>query len=109
MQDWLTTPKHVLQQRGDQVTDNSVPYKAWGTNVEFIHVAPDRKTAKKRTAFFAKYGINNVCLHKLSNSDWEGLGSTNKASEYDPEKMRRFDYWLSLLAKSWIRYGFSPI
>jgi len=109
MQDWLTTPKHVLQQRGDQVTDNSVPYKAWGTNVEFIHVAPDRKTAKKRTAFFAKYGINNVRLHKLSNSDWEGLGSTNKASEYDPEKMRRFDYWLSLLEESGIRYGFSPI
>jgi hypothetical protein len=109
LQDWLTAPNHVLQQKGNGVKENNKSYKAWGTNVEYIHVAPNRKTAKKRTAFFAKYGINNVRLHKLSNSGWEGLGSTNKASEYDRKSMKRFDYWLSLLKKNGIRYGFSPI
>ena len=109
MQDWLNSTNHVLQQQGKTIEENKKTYKAWGTNVEYIHVAPNRKIAKKRTDFFAKYGINNVRLHKLSNSDWEGLGSTKKASEYDPKKLRRFDYWLSLLKKNGIRYGFSPI
>jgi hypothetical protein len=109
LQNWLTEPKHTLQQRGKNITENKKNYKAWGTNVEYSHVAPNKKIAQKRTAFFAKYGINNVRLHKLSNSGWEGLGSTNKASEYDSKKMERFDYWLSLLGENGIRYGFSAI
>ena len=109
LQEWLNPPEKFLQPRNEKIIENNESYKAWGTNVEYIHVAPDRATAKKRTNFFAKYGINNVRLHKLSNSSWEGLGTENNATEYDPEKMDRFDYWLSLLRKKRIRYGFSPI
>jgi hypothetical protein len=109
LQDWLSTPKHSLQQRNDKVVENNKDYKAWGTNVTYIYVAPNKKTAKKRTDFFAKYGINDVRLHKFSNSGWEGLGTEKNASEYSPKKMERFDYWLSLLKEKGIRYGFSPI
>jgi hypothetical protein len=109
MKDWLTTPDYILKNHNSEIKENEKTYKAWGTNVTYIHVAPTKKTALNRTAFFTKYGINNVRLHNFSNSSWEGLGSTNKASEYDPKKMESFDYWLSLLKKNGIRYGFSPI
>lgn len=109
MQDWLKKSETNLTIQTDKILENNKPYKAWGTNVNYINVAPDRRDAQKRTDFFAKYGINNVRLHKLTNTDWEGLGSTNKASEYDKAKLKRFDYWLSLLQRTGIRYGFSPI
>lgn len=97
MEDWLTPQnKHSIR-------------KIWGTNTEYIHVAPTKEQAQQRTRFFAKHGINGVRLHKLTNSGWEGLGNTHSASEYDPQKMARFDYWLSELKKSGIQYGFSPI
>lgn len=83
--------------------------KIWGTNVEYIHVAPTQRNAKQRTRFFSKYGINGVRLHKLTNYGWEGLGNNSSASEYDPKKMARFDYWLYELNKANINYGFSPI
>lgn len=83
--------------------------KTWGTNVEFIHVAPTKKNAKRRSRFFADNGINGVRLHKLTNPGWEGLGSEESASLYDSKKMVRFDYWLYELKKHGISYGFSPI
>ena len=109
LQNWLKSSKSILHEHSSKILEDEKPYKAWGTNVEFTHVAPTKRTAKQRTDFFAKYGINNIRLHKLTNSGWEGLGSKEKASKYNPEKMDRFDYWLSLLKKKGIRYGFSPI
>lgn len=97
MANWLT-PNNALSIK-----------KTWGTNTEYIHVAPTKEDAKKRTRFFAQQGINGVRLHKLTNSSWEGLGNTHSASEYDPKKMARFDYWLSELKHAGIHYGFSPI
>jgi hypothetical protein len=96
MHDWISNPKKPAK-------------KIWGTNVEYIHVAPTKRNAKIRTNFFAKYGINGVRLHKLTNPGWEGLGSEDSASTYDPKKMARFDYWLYELSQSGITYGFSPI
>jgi hypothetical protein len=83
--------------------------KIWGTNVVYTLVAPTQKDAEIRTHFFAKYGINGIRLHKLTNPSWEGLGSHHNASAYDPEKMARFDYWLYQLNQAGITYGFSPI
>ncbi|MGS2718796.1 hypothetical protein ACVBE9_11520 [Eionea flava] len=109
MADWLAPITSPLVSRGDKIFAGQKEYKAWGTNVEYFQNAPKKKDAEKRTALFAKYGINDVRLHKLSNHGWEGIGSDKKSSEYDPEKLQRFDYWLSLLKQPGIRYGFSPI
>ncbi len=108
MQDWLNKSQSPPQMTSDQFSHQQ-HNKIWGTNVEYIDVAPTKRNAKTRTDFFAKYGINSVRLHKLTNADWEGLGTRNSASEYDAKKLSRFDYWLSLLKKRGISYGFSPI
>ncbi len=111
MQQWLTQSAltEPLQSKKSNIENHNIIKKIWGTNVNYANNAPTKDDAIKRTQFFAKYGINSVRLHKLTNSSWEGLGSTNSASQYDPEKMARFDFWLNQLKKSGISYGFSPI
>jgi hypothetical protein len=108
MDDWLTKPTLFLMPNNDYIKNYGHP-KIWGTNINYANAAPSKQDAIKRTTFFAKYGINSVRMHKLTNSGWEGLGSTNSAIEYDKEKLSRFDYWLHLLRNKGISYGFSPI
>lgn len=109
MQDWLGIPKSALKLQQDQVLRDGKPFKIWGTNVEYADCAPEKEDAEQRSAFFAKYGINGVRLHKLTNPGWEGLGSKNHAAEYEPEKLERFDYFTAQLRKQGVMYGFSPI
>lgn len=109
MQDWLSPSDDIAVIDGATIHQNHRAQKVWGTNVEYIDVAPTQKNADKRTRFFAKYGINSVRLHKLTNSSWEGLGNDLSASQYDEKKLSRFDYWLHTLKDHGISYGFSPI
>lgn len=109
MQDWLMQSKKNIAKRKDIIEKDGKKATLWGTNVQFIGVAPSRKNAVQRTDFFAKYGIDSVRLHKITNANWEGLGSTIKATEYDRKKIDRFDFWLSRLKKQGINYGLSPI
>lgn len=109
MQDWLKIPEHQLAMKEDKVYADGRPFKIWGTNVEYATCKPSHEIAEKRAAFFAKYGITGVRQHKLTNDGWEGLGSKESASKYDPESMERFDYFNAQLRKNGIMYGFSPI
>lgn len=109
MQDWLTTPTSPLLTKKGSVLRDGNKKKIWGTNVTYFYVAPEKKNALERTHFFTQLGINSVRMHKLTNPSWEGLGTYKKASEYDKEKMKKFDYWLNTLKESGISYGFSPI
>ena len=109
MQEWLSTPLSPLKPKNEFIYQGSNIHKIWGTNVEYSYNAPKNREAEKRAKFFAKYGINSVRLHKLSNPGWEGLGSEFSTTEYDKEKLKRFDYWTYQLKKQGITYGFSPI
>lgn len=109
MADWLAVPEKPLQIDGDHFLRDGRPLKIWGTNVEYAENAPRKEVAEKRAAFFAKFGVNGVRLHKLTNPGWEGLGSKTSAAEYDPAALERFDYFTAQLRKNGVVYGFSPI
>lgn len=109
MAHWLELPNQAMTSKGGQLFVSNKPFKVWGTNVEYAATAPEREEAQKRAAFFAKYGVNGVRLHKLTNPGWEGLGSKQSAAIYDPEKLRKFDYFVSQLRANNITYGLSPI
>jgi hypothetical protein len=109
MQDWLAIPAKPLQQKDDRILADGEPFKIWGTNVEYSDCAPAKEVADQRAAFFAKFGINAVRLHKLTNPGWEGLGSKDSASTYDPASLDRFDYANAQLRRNGVLYGFSPI
>ncbi len=109
MQDWLAIPQGPLQASGDQIVADGKPIRVWGTNVEYLDCKPPKEDAERRAAFFAKFGVNMVRQHKLTNPGWEGLGSTESASTYDPESLERFDYFNAQLRKNGVMYLFSPI
>lgn len=109
MRDWLELPTQAVQSNGGDVIMNGKPLKVWGTNVEYAAVAPSRDEAIQRAAFFGKYGINGVRLHKLTNPGWEGLGTKQSASVYDAEKLAKFDFFVAELIKNNITYSLSPI
>ncbi len=113
MRHWLSKPAGrggFLKIEGNRlVTPDGTPIKLWGTNVEYADNAPEAEVARRRAQWFAKYGINAVRLHKLTNPGWEGMGTTESAATYDPEKLARFDYFTSEMRKNGLYYGLSPI
>lgn len=110
MANWLSKPTGMLAMQDDKVvTPDGKALKIWGTNVEYSATAPQPNVARKRASWFAKYGINAVRLHKLTNPGWEGLGSKKSAAIYDQAALGRFDYFLNELRNRGIYYGFSPI
>ncbi len=49
--------------------------------------------ADKRAAFYPRYGINAVRLHKFADgTGWSGIQSKESAAEYDPAGLDRMDY-----------------
>ena len=96
MQDWLARPagKHGRVARAEaQLLYNGKPFKLWGLNLCFAACAPKKDLADKRAAFYAKYGINSVRLHKFADGPgWAGIQSAGSAAEYDPAGLDRMDY-----------------
>jgi hypothetical protein len=109
MQSWMSIPSTFLKLDGDKILADGKPFKVWGTNVEYGDTKPPAERAEQVARWFAKYGVNVVRQHKLSNPGWEGLGSPVTAAEYAPEDLQRFDYFNDQLRKNGILYGFSPI
>lgn len=109
MRSWMGIPSQALKIDGDRVLADGKPFKVWGTNTEYSANKPDAKTAAQAAGWFAKYGVNVVRLHKLSNPGWEGLGSKSSAADYDAEDLRRFDNFTAELRGQGVLYGFSPI
>jgi hypothetical protein len=109
MRSWMAIPSQVLKIDGDRVLADGKPFKVWGTNTEYAANKPDAKTAAQAASWFAKYGVNTVRLHKLSNPGWEGLGSKTSAADYDAADLRLFDNFTAELRGQGVLYGFSPI
>ena len=106
MQDWIETPagKHGrITRRRDDLYYNGEPIKLWGINLCYSTCAPDRDLADKRAAFYPKYGINSVRLHKYADrTGWGGIQSSDSFVEFDPDGLDRMDYQVAQLKKAGI-------
>lgn len=106
LQEWLEKPagKHGrIWREGEQLVYHGRPIKLWGINVCFSSCAPDKSLAERRAAFYAKYGVNSVRLHKYADGPgWAGIQSPDSSAEYDPEGLDRMDYFVAKLKESGI-------
>jgi len=96
MQDWIEKPagRHGrIERRADKLYYHGQPIKLWGLNLCFSTCAPEKKLAEKRAAFYPKYGINSVRLHKYADgAGWAGIQAQNSCVEFDADALDRMDY-----------------
>jgi hypothetical protein len=65
-------------------------------NLCYSACAPEKDLADRRAAFYAKYGINSVRLHKfVDGARWAGIQSENSCVEFDPRALDRMDYQIA--------------
>jgi hypothetical protein len=94
--DWLEKPagKHGrIKSQGEHLTYTGQPTKLWGLNLCYGACSPEKSMADKRAAFYPRYGINTVRLHKFADgTGWAGIQSKESAAEYDAAGLDRLDY-----------------
>jgi hypothetical protein len=103
MADWLEKPagKHGrIGRDGEKLVYNGKPIKLWGLNLCFGTCAPEKELADKRAAFYAKYGVNSVRLHKYADgTNWSGIQSEESFVDLDPDGLDRMDYQIAQFKK----------
>jgi hypothetical protein len=103
MQSWLDAPagKHGRITRKDgELLYNDKPIKLWGLNICYSSCAPEKELADSRAAFYAKFGVNAVRLHKYADgSGWAGIQSPESFVEFDPAGLDRLDYFIAAMKK----------
>ena len=96
MADWLEKPagRHGrIKSVGDELSYNGKPIKLWGLNLCYGACSPEKSLADKRAAFYPRYGINSVRLHKFADgTGWAGIQSKESSAEYDTVGLDRMDY-----------------
>lgn len=106
MADWLERPagkQGRITREGDRLVYAGKPLKLWGLNLSYGSCAPEKTLAEKRAAFYAKYGINAVRLHKWADAPgWMGIQSADSAVEFDPAALDRMDYQVAKLKEAGI-------
>jgi len=106
LDDWLERPagKHGrIVRQGDDLMYNRQPIKLWGLNLCYGACAPDKELADKRAAFYRKYGVNAVRLHKYADgSGWAGIQSPDSFVALDPDGLDRMDYQVAKLKEAGI-------
>jgi hypothetical protein len=112
MDDWSPEPAgahgRVLQQK-DKLMYNGREIKLWGLNVCFGSCAPEKEIAERRAAFYRRYGINTVRLHKYAQgSGWAGIQSEGSFVKFDPAALDRMDYFIAKLKENGIYTKLSP-
>jgi hypothetical protein len=99
MQEWLDTPagRHGrITRQDDKLIYNGKTIKLWGINLCYNACAPDKELANRRAAFYPKYGINSVRLHKYADgAGWAGIQTADSFAEFEPEALDRMDYQIA--------------
>jgi hypothetical protein len=112
MQKWLdpvTAPADRIVNRDGRLMRGDRPIRLWGINSNYIENFPEKPEGARRAAWFAKYGINCVRLHKMSGScTWEGMRSRESCLKFDPAKLDNLDSYTAELRKRGVYYAFSP-
>lgn len=113
MQAWLDKPAGLygrIMRKDDQLIYQGQPIKFWGINLCYSTCAPDKQLAEKRSAFYAKYGVNSVRLHKYADGPgWAGIQSQDSFVEFDPAGLDRMDYQIAQFKQQGIYVLLSPI
>ena len=93
--DWLDKPageRGRIVHNGDKLLYGGQPIKLWGLNLCFAACVPSHETAEKRAAFYPKFGINTVRLHKFTESDYQ---TGDSAIDYSADAIDRMDYQIA--------------
>ncbi|MFO7959215.1 MAG: beta-galactosidase [Candidatus Brocadiia bacterium] len=109
MADWLDAPagKHgYVQIDGDGFSfEDGTPVVFWGVNNGSGGCAPNHEAARQRAAWYSRYGVNAVRLHKFTNPCKDDRVSTRlKDDAWD-----RIDYYCARLRDKGVYYGWSHI
>lgn len=111
LEDWIDRPagQHGRIVREDQrLMYNGQPIKLWGVNLCYQACAPEKALADRRAAFYRKYGINSVRLHKYADgSGWAGILAPDSFVSFDPEALDRMDYLVAKLKEAGIYVALS--
>ena len=106
MQEWLERPagKHGrIVRQGDKLLYHGKPIKLWGLNLCYGTCAPEKELADRRAAFYPRYGINAVRLHKYADGPgWAGIQAKDSFTEFDPAGLDRMDYQIAKLKEAGI-------
>ena len=96
MEDWLDKPagRHGrIRREDDKLIYHGRSVKLWGLNLCYSACAPAHDLAERRAAFYAKFGVNSVRLHKyVDGPGWAGIQSADSCVQFDPEGLERMDY-----------------
>lgn len=94
--DWLEKPagkQGRIRSQGGRLIYHGTPIKLWGLNLCYSACAPEKALADKRAAFYPRFGINAVRLHKFADgTGWAGIQAKESAAEYDAAGLDRLDY-----------------
>jgi len=106
MQEWLDIPAGRygrIIRHDDKLIYNGKTIKLWGINLCYSACSPDKELANRRAAFYPKYGINSVRLHKYADgSGWAGIQTVDSFAEFEPEALDRMDYQIAKFKESGI-------
>jgi hypothetical protein len=112
LEEWNSDPAGKfgrIEARDDKLFYNNREIKLWGLNNTYGACAPDREMADKRAAFYRKFGVNSVRLHKYADgSGGSGIQSENSFTELDAEALNRMDYYIHSLKNNGIFVKLSP-
>jgi hypothetical protein len=113
MADWLEKPagKHGrIRREGDHYVCNGKPFKLWGVNLAFSGCFPPKDASDKRTALYAKYGLNQARIHKYADgcAAWQGILSMESFTKFNPERLDRMDYQIAKMKEAGIYFSLSP-
>ena len=95
LQDWIDKPAGRfgrITHDGERLVYNGKPIKLWGLNLCFENCLPPKDLADKRAAFYAKYGINSVRLHKFTESSYQ---TGDSVIDFNPAAIDRMDYQIA--------------
>lgn len=97
---WLDAPagrQGRVTRAGEKLMYGGREIKFWGVNASFAACAPPKDRAERQSAFYARYGINAVRLHKYADGrGWAGI-LRNGATDFDPEALDRMDHYVARL------------
>lgn len=111
MEDWNSEPagKHGrIEMQEDKLFYNGKEIKIWGINNTYGACAPEKAMADKRAAFYRKFGLNGIRLHKYADRPGIGIQAAHSFTEFDPEALDRMDYYVKTLKDHGLYTKLSP-
>ncbi len=112
MEDWNSEPAGKygrIVSVADKLQYNKQDIKLWGINNTYGDCAPTKALADKRAAFYRKFGINAVRLHKYADRPAPGgIQAEESFAKFEPEAFQRMDYYINKLKENGIYTKLSP-